>query len=331
MTVATPSSTVDSKNDPEQYRMTIGEHLEELRWRLILALIGFAVVLGFCLYYGNTVVAYFCRPLLLTLKSRGLPPWTVDRALGGSFMVFMKISFISSAAISAPWAVYQLWLFVAAGLYPHERRWVTRYAPLSITLLITGMLFVYFLVLPWTIQFFVDWTANMPIPEYSKSEIVAPTTPPLNVPIYEGDPAKSAWKVGDLWYNRLEGKLNIVVDQGSLRSIPFAPMSLVVPQYELSEYIDLVVMMLLTFGLAFQLPLVVAALIKIGIFEPEQLKSVRRYIYFGLLIVAAVITPGDVITATIALMIPLILLYEFGIFLGQLGGKLKADDEADAA
>ncbi|MGE5610101.1 MAG: twin-arginine translocase subunit TatC, partial [Bacillota bacterium] len=138
MTVATPSSKVNPKDDPEQYRMTIGEHLEELRWRLILALLGFVIVLGVCLWYGNTVVAYFCRPLLLTLKSRGLPPWTVDRTLGGSFMVYMKISLISSAALSAPWGVYQLWLFIAAGLYPHERRWVMRYAPLSISLLITG-------------------------------------------------------------------------------------------------------------------------------------------------------------------------------------------------
>src|SRR5688500_15379716 len=53
--------------DPEQYRMSIGEHLEELRWRLILAMIGFVAVFFICLYFGNDVVAYFCRPLLVTL------------------------------------------------------------------------------------------------------------------------------------------------------------------------------------------------------------------------------------------------------------------------
>ena len=94
-------------------------------------------------------------------------------------------------------------------------------------------------------------------------------------------------------------------------------MSLVVPQYNLKDYINLVVMMLLMFGLAFQLPIVVAALLKVGIVEAEQLRAGRRYVYFGLLIVAAAITPGDVITATIALLLPLIILYEAGIWLGE--------------
>jgi sec-independent protein translocase protein TatC len=306
--------------------MSIGEHLEELRWRMILGLLGFAVAAGVCLWYGNTVVAYFCRPLLLTLKNMGLPPWTVDRQLGGSFMVYIQISLITAAATASPWLVYQLWQFVAAGLYPHERKWVTRYIPLSVGLLISGMLFVYFLVLPWTIQFFVAWTANMPIPNYTTSATVWPTTRPLNVPVYDGDPELKTAKNGDVWYNKREGKLNIVVD-GLLRSIPFAPMSLVVPQYDLKDYIDLVVMMLVTFALAFQLPLVVMAIIRIGIVEVATMKKARKVVYFVLLIVAAVITPGDVITATIALMVPLVLLYELGIFLGVRGQK-RAEAEA---
>ena len=71
-------------------------------------------------------------------------------------MVFIDISLISAAALASPWILYQLWQFVAAGLYPHERKYVTRYLPLSIALLISGMLFVYFLVLPWTLEFFID-------------------------------------------------------------------------------------------------------------------------------------------------------------------------------
>ena len=309
-----------SSFDPEQYRMSIGEHLEELRWRLILGLMGFVVALVVCLIYGNTVVAFFCRPLLMTLKANDLPPLVYDRQLGGSFMVYMTISIISAAAIASPWLIYQLWMFIAAGLYPHERKWVTRYAPLSIALLISGMLFVYFVVLPWTIQFFINWTSNMPIPNYSSNVTITPATRPAKVPFFAGDPEIKSLKDGDLYYNTIEGKLNIMVN-GVLKSIPFAPMSLVVPQYDLRDYIDLVVMMLVTFGLAFQLPLVIAAILKIGIVEAAALKKARRYVYFVLLIIAAVITPGDVITATIALMFPLIGLYEFGIILGQMGKK----------
>jgi len=308
--------------------MSIGDHLEELRRRIIFGLAGFVVALAVCLFYGNTVVAFFCRPLLLTLKSRGLPPWTVDRALGGSFMVYMQISLISAAALASPWLVYNIWMFIAAGLYSHERKWVTKYAPLSITLLVSGMLFVYFLVLPWTIQFFVDWTSNMPIPDYSSKVFVEPATRPASIPIYAGEPPVKTLKNGDMYYNSLEGKLNFVVN-GAVKSIPFAPMSLVVPQYELRDYIELVVMMLVMFGLAFQLPLVIAALLKIGIVEAEMLKRGRRYVYFSLLMIAAVITPGDVITATIALMFPLIGLYEFGIILGQMGTKKDDEDKTD--
>jgi sec-independent protein translocase protein TatC len=322
-----------SKNrsfDPEEYRMSIGDHLEDLRWRLMLGLLGFVVALAVCLFYGNTVVAFFCRPLFMALKANGLPPTTYDRQLGGSFMVYMQISLISAASIASPWLVYQLWMFVALGLYRHERKWVTRYAPLSISLLIAGMLFVYFLVLPWTIQFFVGWTSNMPIPVYySGKTVVHPTTRPANIPFFEGDLDPKTLKNGDLYYNSLEGKLNLMVN-GVIKSIPFAPMSLVVPQYELGDYIDLVMMMLLTFGLAFQLPLVIAAILKIGIVEAAALRKARRYVYFVLLLVAAVITPGDVITATVALVFPLIGLYEFGIILGTTGKKAKPEPvEAD--
>ena len=76
--------------------------------------------------------------------------------------------------------------------------------------------------------------------------------------------------------------------------------------------------MLLTFGLSFQLPLVVLALVRIGIVDIDQLKAFRRYVYFAITILAAAITPGDVITATILLMIPLIFLYELGIWLARV-------------
>lgn len=318
-------------DDPEEYRMSIGDHLEDLRRRMILGLLGFIVALAVCLYFGNAVVAYFCRPLLVTLQSRGLPPWTFDRQLGGSFMVYLKISMVTAAAFAGPWMLYQLWLFVAAGLYPSERRWVMRCAPLSVGLLISGMLFVYFIVLPFTIQFFIDWTANMPIPSYTQNRIIEPAIPPLELPAYDGDP-----DIGKLpkdgrirmWYNIPEGKLQVFIN-GVLRSMPFAPMSLVVPQYELTEYIDLVILMLLAFGLAFQLPLVVAAILRIGIVDADMLRGARRYVYFALLIAASIITPGDVITATIALLGPLILLYEFGIILGTWGQKPEEEEKPE--
>ena len=77
-----------------------------------------------------------------------------------------------------------------------------------------------------------------------------------------------------------------------------------------------VIGMLLSFGVAFQLPLIVLALVRIGILEVAQLKHMRRIVYFALTIISAVIVP-DVATGMIALMIPLVLLYELGILLAS--------------
>ena len=110
--------------------------------------------------------------------------------------------------------------------------------------------------------------------------------------------------------------------------ISFSAQNLIATEYNLPEYIDLVVTMLLTFGLSFQLPLVVMALARIGIVEINTLRSFRKYVYFAMSILAAAITPGDVITATIALMIPLALLYELGLWLARATPPRRAADEA---
>lgn len=314
-------------DDPEQYRMTLGEHLEELRWRLILALMGFGVVFLVCLVFGTHVVTGFVAPLYNTLKKHNVTPQVFITKVGSAFTVYIQISLISAAALSAPWVLYQFWLFVAAGLYPHERKWVTRYLPLSITLLISGMVFVYFVVLPWSLDFFVGATTWFPMPGSESPQVqVAATQPYMRVPALEGDPIDPPDE--SMWFNRLEGKLKYYVD-GHTSVLLFLPMSLVAPHITLDDYIDLVVMMLVVFALAFQLPLVVAAIIRIGIVEPDAMRRARRVVYFVLLIVAASITPGDVITATLALLLPLVVLYEFGIILGVRGQK-RAEQAAAA-
>jgi sec-independent protein translocase protein TatC len=317
--------------DPDDYRMTIGEHLEELRRRLVFALVGFALVLVLCLVYGRRVETAFCAPLINELESHSINPQLVVDELGEGFMVYISISLISAAALASPWMLYQLWLFVAAGLYPHERKYVTRYLPLSIGLLISGMLFVYFLVLPWTIRFFIEWNGGIDIPQSTSvvqdasSATTAPAggvpataAPPMTVPALHGDPAHPA--EGQIWIDTVRGALKVSY-KGQIRIISINSSNLLAQEYKLSHYIDMVVTMLITFGLSFQLPLVVLALERIGIVEVASLKSGRRYVYFAMVIVAAVITPGDVITATIALMFPLIGLYELGIFLAQFGKR----------
>ncbi len=303
-------------DNPDDYRMTIGEHLEELRRRLILALGGFGVVFAVCLLFGQSVMAAFCKPLITVLQQYEINPQIYFTQVSDPFMVFIKVSLISAAAIAGPWIIYQLWLFVAAGLYPHERKIVTKYVPLSISLLIGGMLFVYFLVLPWTLQFFLAFSISIPLPtSYTPNAQIA-TSQPTTIPSLQGDPARPV--DGQIWINKLDGRLKMFLN-GQVRVLTFGPQNLTAPIITLPDYIDLVFGMLLTFGLSFQLPLVVMALVAVNIVERDALKKSRRYVYFGMAILAAAITPGDVITATIALMFPLIGLYELGIWLSKPG------------
>ena len=309
------ASIIDPQN-PNEYRMSLGDHLEELRRRLILALIGFAVAMAGCLVFGKEVLAIFCKPLLQVMQKYEVNPMLFMGNLSDGFMVYLKISMIAALVLAAPWMVWQLWLFVAAGLYPHERKTITRYVPLSLSLLIGGELFVYFLVLPWTIQFFMAFSISIPMPDLATT--MAPTTQQsesyVQVPQLAGNPATAPDLA--MWFDTTQQRLKMMV-AGKVRVIQFGPENLVSPQILLTEYIDLVLGMLVVFGLSFQLPLVILALCTVGILEPDTLRGARKTVYFIMAIVAAVITPGDVITASVALMIPLCLLFELGVWMAS--------------
>jgi len=313
--------------DPNEYRMSVGEHLEELRKRLIFGLLGFVPALVICLVFGRQVTAAFCAPLIRALQEADLNTQIYYTDVADAFMVFLKISLICAVVLASPWIVYQLWLFVAAGLYPHERRWVTRYIPMSIGLLITGMAFVYFLVLPWTLQFFIDFGGNIPLPPAFDPQATLVEQVGTEIAALNGDPAQLDPDKPMLWFNIPQNRLKMFTGQ-DVRVLPFGPSNLTAPMITLPNYISLVMAMLVVFGLCFQLPLVVLAVVRIGIVQINALRSARRYVYFIMVIVASVITPGDVFTATIALMFPLILLYELGIWLAVMGGKQR---DAEAA
>jgi len=304
--------------DPNQFRMTIGDHLEELRRRILLGLAGVLVAAVGCLLIGQRLVSFFCRPLFEALQKSEINPQLYTEQIADGFMVYMRISLIVAAVIASPWVLYQLWQFVRAGLYPHERRYITRYIPLSIFLLISGMAFVYFLVLPWSLQFFINFTTGIPLPSSTRAATAAAGTRPSFVQPLPSDPAKPGEY--QVWFDTSQQRIKMFIN-GKVRVIPFGAANMVSPHFMLPDYVNLVLQLLLTFGLAFQLPLVVMALARVGIVQVSTLRTWRRYVYLGLAVLAAALSPGDVVTATIALMIPLVLLYEFGIFLAKLGVK----------
>lgn len=298
--------------DPEQYRMTIGEHLEELRRRLILGLIGLGVAVLGCMLIGERIIVIFCAPLITALQERGINAQLYYNEVAGAFMTYLKVCLIAALAVAGPWIVYQLWLFVAAGLYPHERKTITRYIPLSLTLLVSGMVFVYFVVLPVTVGVLIDFGSGIPMPRAEKIATTAPSTQPTQVARYDGDPAHPI--DGEIWLNTHDRQLKIYL-AGEVRNIVFGPRNLVAPLITLSSYIDLVITSMVMFGLCFQLPLVMLALAKVNIVNPATFRKSRRIVYFILAVVAAFVAPGDVVMSMMMLLVPLLVLYEMGIIL----------------
>src|SRR5438445_6684849 len=89
--------------DPDSSRMTIGEHLEELRWRMILGLVGFFVAIILCLAFTERVVEIFCAPLVKAMSRAGLNPQMVYHSPQSPFMIYVQMSLISAAVIAGPW------------------------------------------------------------------------------------------------------------------------------------------------------------------------------------------------------------------------------------
>jgi Sec-independent protein secretion pathway component TatC len=328
ISVARPSAAAGF--DPDQHRMSVGEHLEELRKRLFLGLGGYVLVFLVCMIpqIGHALVYYVCRPLFIALARNKLPAQVHYTDPAEPFMTYIKAALITAAAVAGPWLLYQAWQFIAAGLYPHERKYVTKYLPLSVLLFVSGVTFLYFYVLPLMLEFFIGFQIGMPM---SLGETMGfprsnGATAPIVFPVLETDPANP--QPGSVWINATTGMLKICISAGNFRVLPFGSESVTTPIITLGTYFHMVIGMLLSFGLAFQLPLVVLALVRVGIVEIDALRSARRIVYFVLTVVSAVIVP-DVVTGMIALLVPLILLYEFGIFLASWGGTTRLNPAAE--
>ncbi|MHC4214002.1 MAG: twin-arginine translocase subunit TatC [Planctomycetota bacterium] len=152
----------DKKKKKNQYEpgdttMSLGDHLEELRMRLMFAIGGLVLALIICLF--------FCKPIIFFIKGPYVDVMGEDAKLlilapADGFVTYMKIALIAGLMISCPWVFYHLWMFVAAGLYEKERRYVRMAVPFSAGLFIGGACFFIFIVAPLTLGFLVkfnDW------------------------------------------------------------------------------------------------------------------------------------------------------------------------------
>lgn len=246
--MSTPPPRSDELEGTEQPFVS---HLIELRDRLLKSLYGIgivAVVLGF--FPGpSELYDLLAMPLL-----QSLPEGSKMIAVGvvTPFLIPIKVLLMAAFGVALPWVLYQVWAFVAPGLYSHEKRLVMPLVVSSTLLFYAGVAFCYFFVF---------------------------------------------------------GKAFPAIQSMAPASVSVSP--------DIEAYLDFVITMFIAFGLAFEVPVVVVILARLGVVSVAQLREFRRYFWVAAAAVAGLVTPPDAVSM-LALLIPMGLLYEVGIVAAQV-------------
>jgi sec-independent protein translocase protein TatC len=138
----------------EDKKMSLTEHLIELRKRLIRSAIALAVGFFVCYYYKEWIFDIITRPLTQVLPKNS---YLIYTGLTEAFFVYMKLAFFASLIITCPFILYQIWKFIAPGLLPREKKYVVPFVLSSTLLFLGGILFGYFVALPPAFEFFVSF------------------------------------------------------------------------------------------------------------------------------------------------------------------------------
>ena len=149
--------------------MSLGDHLEELRARLILSLVGLVGAFIFSLLAGKWFLRLVLSPYEMAMKDMGVELKLLAIDVPEPFLVYLKASLVLAILISSPWLFYQIWAFVSAGLYTHERRFVKVIAPVSAVLFLVGVSFFLFVIAPWIFKFFVRFDPGIDYLNYQPS------------------------------------------------------------------------------------------------------------------------------------------------------------------
>jgi len=239
------------------------QHLFELRDRLLRSVYGVAAVFAVLVFFLGPSELY---DLLAMPLVRALPEGSKMIAVGvvSPFLVPIKVAVMAAVALSLPWILYQIWAFVAPGLYKHEKKLVLPLVAASTLLFYAGAAFCYFFVF---------------------------------------------------------GQAFPAIQKMAPASVAVSP--------DIEAYLDFVITMFIAFGVAFEVPIVVVILARMNVVTVEQLKAFRTYFIVAAAAAAGLVTPPDPVSM-LALLIPMCLLYEVGIWAAQIFIRHTRPREADA-
>ncbi|HYE60783.1 MAG TPA: twin-arginine translocase subunit TatC [Phycisphaerales bacterium] len=300
--------------------MSLGEHLEELRRRVIIALLGLVPIIVLAFVFGKPLLDVITKPVTDALRAHGEAGQMILTGPAEGFAVYMKVAILAAVVVGAPWLIYQLWKFVSPGLYSHEKRFAYFLIPLSTILTASGVAFLYFYIMPLILTFFLDFNSAL-----GASEIAVAPLPPgttlANMPLLAADPPADALQPGSAWINTSQNLLRICVavkdSVPTIASVSLKASVGAVSEFRYSEYFSLLLSLTIAFAVAFQAPVVVLLLGWAGLVDQKTLGKYRRHAILVCAIVAAAITPGDP-ASMIMLLVPLYLLYELGGILLRL-------------
>jgi sec-independent protein translocase protein TatC len=330
--------------DPvEASRMTLGEHLDELRGCLIRAILGLVAGCLAAIWPARYVLEWTIQPLQVALERHGQPVGLLATSPTEPFVWYVKVVVFLGLVVASPYIILQFWRFVAAGLYPREKKAVYRMVPASVALFLVGVAFMYVFVLILSLNFLIGFSAWFPLPgpqptilqrwllgEHAQAAASQPAAGDLpTVPTLWQDPPDPP--PGSIWFNAYEHKLKF---KGAEQTFS-APLqrdgqsAAVTTHFRIGEYLSFVLILALAFGVAFQVPLVVIFLARSGIVPLHVFKSYRKVVILLIVIIAGAIAPPDLLSHLL-LSVPMILLFELGLLLARPPSRRKGQAGAES-
>ncbi|WP_296762704.1 twin-arginine translocase subunit TatC [Sediminimonas sp.] len=263
-------------DDIEQSSAPLIEHLAELRNRLIHSLAAFIVGMIICFTVWNPIFNFLTHPLCSAMAERGHTDCgLILIKLQEGFFVAVSISLLGGLMLSFPYIAFQMWRFVAPGLYRNEKGAFLPFMIASPFMFFLGAAFAFYVVTPLAFDFFLGFQQP-----------------------------------------------GSVLGEGATDTSPAAGIAF---QGSAQEYLSLTIKFIVAFGLCFQLPVLLTLMGKAGLVSADGLGAVRKYAVVAILVLAALVTPPDVITQVI-LFVVVFGLYEVSIWLVR---RVETKREAD--